>query len=138
MATSATKNRPRRAAGASVAGGIFLVVSGCVTAFLGLSTLYYDQYLRYGEVWVFGPKAMWWGWTFVSLGILSAIAGLAAMSMTRWARVTALAVALGVTALMVIFIVYYPAWVLPVIILNVCAMSAFGIAERSLRRRPLT
>nr|WP_225952735.1 hypothetical protein [Mycobacterium sp. OAS707] len=118
-----------------MAGGVFVALSGLLILGLGLSTLFYDELLRYGPRWVFKFNESWWGSLHVVLGALMILAGVAAMSGARWAIVSALALALGSTVLMIIWLAYYPLWTVPPIILGVLALIALTIADPTMRRR---
>ncbi|MDA4101001.1 hypothetical protein MMON44395_05300 [Mycolicibacterium monacense DSM 44395] len=118
-----------RRGGASLAGGLFVVAAGLFSFLLGLSTLFYDQFLRYGPRWVFKLNEPWWGLIHVVLGVGMVLVGFAAMTGARWASTTALALTTAATALMVIWTIYYPAWTVPAIILGMLAIGALLIAD---------
>ncbi|KUI37006.1 hypothetical protein AU195_16725 [Mycobacterium sp. IS-1496] len=121
-------------AGASFAGGLFVVASGLFSLSLGLATLFYDQFLRYGPRWVFKLNEPWWGLIHVILGAAMMLIGFAAMTGARWARTTALALTTATTTLMLIWTIYYPAWTVPAMLLGVLAIGALLSADPVQRR----
>ena len=132
MSDEQSKTRPR--VGPALVGGLCVACSGLFVFLLGMSTLAYDELLRYGARWVFRFNEPWWGWIHLVLGAVMVIAGVAAMLAARPAIVAALALAVGSTALMVIWSQFYFLWTMPAIVLGVIAIVALVIAEPTLRR----
>ena len=132
MSDDQTNTRPR--VGPALVGGLCVACSGLFVFLLGVSTLAYDELLRYGVRWVFKFNEPYWGWIHIVLGAVMVIAGVAAMFAARFAIVVALALAVGSTALMVVWFQFYFLWTLPAIVLGVFAIIALVIAEPSLRR----
>lgn len=134
MSDNKTDSTRRPRAGAALVGGLCVACSGLFVFLLGLSTVMYEQLLRFGARWVFKFNEPWWGWFHIVLGAVMVVAGVLAMFAARPAVLAALALAVASTALMVVWLQFYLAWSVPAIVLGVLAIIALIMAEPILRR----
>jgi hypothetical protein len=118
------------ASGLTVFAGALMVIGGVWQALVGIAALFHN------EVYVSTPRYIYmfdltaWGWTYLLLGILTAVAGVAVFYGQPWGRAIGIALACLSLVANFMFIPHYPVWSLLVIALDVAVIWALAVYRR--------
>lgn len=116
--------REERTPGGAVAAAILLVTVGVLDMLQGISAVSADQLYFVGVEYLYRFDTTAWGWIHIVTGIILVLTGIGLMSGTAWARVAAMAVASLSIIANFMWIPYYPAWSILVIVLDVVVIWA--------------
>lgn len=117
------------AVGLSVFAGVMMLMGGTLQAIQGLVALFNDEFVVFGQEYLFKFDITVWGWIHLVLGVVVALAGVALFQGATWARVVAVLVACVSIVANFIWMPYYPLWSLTIIALDVFiiwAVTAHG------------
>uniref|UniRef100_UPI003D8B5293 DUF7144 family membrane protein n=1 Tax=Gordonia sp. B7-2 TaxID=3420932 RepID=UPI003D8B5293 len=110
--------------GISIVAAALLFVAGLVAVFQGISALANDDIFVRTPNYVFQFDLTSWGWIHLILGILAVlIAGGLAVG-ADWARVSAIIIASLSIIAQFLWLPYYPAWAILIIVLDIIVIWA--------------
>jgi len=109
---------------------IMMIMAGIFQALAGLVALFNDTFYVATREYVFKFDVTSWGWIYLILGIVVAVAGWGLLSGRTWARVVGITVAVLSAIANFAFIPYYPFWALTVITLDVFVIWALAAHGR--------
>ncbi|NEW38120.1 hypothetical protein GV794_17900 [Nocardia cyriacigeorgica] len=112
------------AAGTSIGAAILLLTVGVLSILQGISAVAEDQLFVVGIEYVYEFDTTTWGWIHIALGIILVICALGLMTGTTWGRVAAVAIAALSIIANFLWLPYYPAWSILIIVLNVVVIWA--------------
>ncbi|MGW4249203.1 DUF7144 family membrane protein [Nocardia sp. NPDC004722] len=114
----------RRATGGALAAAILMVTVGVLDILQGISAVAADQLYVVGVAYIYQYDTTGWGWVHISIGAVLILAGIGLMSGTQWGRVTAMVLASLSIIANFMWLPYYPAWAILVILLDVVVIWA--------------
>ena len=118
------------ASGLTVFAGVVMVISGVWHVLVGIAALVRDVVFVVTPGYVYTVDLTVWGWIYLLLGILVAVAGVAVFSGQVWARVVGIGLA-GLSLLVnFVFLPHYPIWSLLAIALDVAVIWALAVYRR--------
>jgi hypothetical protein len=123
--------RPRPAGwvyGMSLFAATMMAVIGFFHLVQGLAALFQNQVYVTGARYVFSFDLTAWGWIHLLVGILLIVAGFAITTGRVWARSVGIGFAVLSMITNFLFLPYYPAWSLLIIVIDIfviCALCAF-------------
>jgi hypothetical protein len=118
--------------GGTVYGGVFLIVTGLLTFFAGLSAINRPHYYHTASNYYYAWNVHSWGWILFGLGIaMFAVGGCALLNMT-WARMVGVALCVLTALAGFLWLVYAPVWGVILVALSVVAI--WGLIHSSERR----
>ncbi|MEO9329623.1 DUF7144 family membrane protein [Gordonia aurantiaca] len=110
--------------GISIVAAALLFVAGLVSIFQGIAALANDEILVVGANYIFEFDLTAWGWIHLILGIIGVlIAGGLAFG-ADWARVAAIVIASLSIIAQFLWLPYYPAWAILIIVLDLIVIWA--------------
>ena len=110
--------------GISIVAAALLFVAGLVAVFQGISALANDEVFVRTPNYVFEFDLTTWGWIHLILGIIAIlIAGGLAVG-ADWARVSAIIIASLSIIAQFLWLPYYPAWAILIIVLDLIVIWA--------------
>jgi hypothetical protein len=110
--------------GISIVAAALLFVAGLVAVFQGISALANDEVFVRTPNYVFEFDLTTWGWVHLILGIIAIlIAGGLAVG-ADWARVSAIIIASLSIIAQFLWLPYYPAWAILIIVLDLIVIWA--------------
>ena len=112
------------AAGVSIGAAVLLLVVGVLSILEGISAVAKDDLFVMGVNYIYEFNTATWGWIHIVLGILLVVAAIGVMTGATWARVAAIVVAALSIIGNFLWLPYYPAWSILVIVLNVVVIWA--------------
>ncbi|MFE3445800.1 hypothetical protein ACFXNW_22430 [Nocardia sp. NPDC059180] len=112
------------AAGTSIGAAILLLTVGVLSILQGISAVAEDQLFVVGIEYVYEFDTTTWGWIHIVLGIILVICALGLMTGTTWGRVAAVAIAALSIIANFLWLPYYPAWSILIIVLDVVVIWA--------------
>jgi hypothetical protein len=116
--------------------GVMMLALGSFHAVEGLVALFKrGYYLVSPEGLVVHVGYATWGWTFLIVGVVVALAGLGVLAGQTWARVVGVVLAAVSALLNLMFISAYPLWSLLIITLDVLVIYALTVHGRELSTR---
>ncbi|ONM50209.1 DUF7144 family membrane protein [Nocardia donostiensis] len=127
MSHSTGTERPVRqgiAAGTSIGAAILLLTVGVLSILQGISAVAKDELFVVGVDYVYKLDTTAWGWIHIILGAILVICALGLMTGTTWGRVAAVTIAALSIIANFLWLPYYPAWSILVIVLNVVVIWA--------------
>lgn len=127
MSHSTGTERPVRqgiAAGTSIGAAILLLTVGVLSILQGISAIAKDELFVVGVDYVYKLDTTAWGWIHIILGAILVICALGLMTGTTWGRVAAVTIAALSIIANFLWLPYYPAWSILVIVLNVVVIWA--------------
>lgn len=122
------------ASGLTVFAGVIMVIGGVWHALVGIAALFNDQLYVSTPRYIYAFDLTAWGWTYLILGVLVALAGVAVFSGQEWARVVGAVLAAVSMLANFMFIPHYPIWSLLVIALDVAVIWALVVYRRDPER----
>jgi hypothetical protein len=99
--------------------GILMIVIGVFEAITGLAAILENEFFVVSQNYTFEVDVTAWGWIYLILGIVVALAGFYVLSGRTWARIVGIALAILVAVANFLYIPYYPFWSLLVIALSI-------------------
>ncbi|ETA07005.1 MULTISPECIES: DUF7144 family membrane protein [Gordonia] len=112
------------ALGISIVAAALLFVAGLVSVFQGISAIANDELFVVGRNYVFEFDLTAWGWIHLILGIIGIlIAGGLAVG-ADWARIAAIVIASLSIIAQFLWLPYYPAWAILIIVLDLIVIWA--------------
>ncbi len=110
--------------GISIVAAALLFVAGLVSVFQGISAIANDELFVVGRNYVFEFDLTTWGWIHLILGIVGIlIAGGLAVG-ADWARIAAIVIASLSIIAQFLWLPYYPAWAILIIVLDLIVIWA--------------
>ncbi|GAC85377.1 DUF7144 family membrane protein [Gordonia paraffinivorans] len=110
--------------GISIVAAALLFVAGLVSIFQGISAIANDELFVIGPNYIFEFNLTAWGWIHLILGIIGVlIAGGLALG-ADWARVAAIVIASLSIVVQFLWLPYYPAWAILIIVLDLIVIWA--------------
>ncbi|WP_168705855.1 DUF7144 family membrane protein [Gordonia paraffinivorans] len=110
--------------GISIVAAALLFVAGLVSIFQGISAIANDELFVIGPNYIFEFSLTAWGWIHLILGIIGVlIAGGLALG-ADWARVAAIVIASLSIVVQFLWLPYYPAWAILIIVLDLIVIWA--------------
>jgi hypothetical protein len=115
--------------------GVLMVIAGAFQFINGLAAIGKDKIYAATPDYVFEFDVTTWGWIHLIIGVIVALAGIAAMNGATWARVVGIVLA-GISAITnFMFIPFYPFWSLAVIALAIWIIWALCDERAGTRSR---
>ncbi|WP_040814740.1 DUF7144 family membrane protein [Nocardia concava] len=114
----------RRATGGALAAAILMVTVGVLDILQGISAVAADQLYVVGIAYLYQFDTTGWGWIHICIGAVLIIAALGLMSGTQWGRISAMVLASLSIIANFMWLPYYPAWAILVIVLDVVVIWA--------------
>ncbi|WP_238422854.1 hypothetical protein [Gordonia sp. 'Campus'] len=112
------------ALGISIVAAALLFVAGLVSVFQGISAIANDDLFVVGREYVFQFDLTTWGWIHLILGVVALlIAGGLAVG-ADWARISAIVIASLSIIAQFLWLPYYPAWAILIIVLDLIVIWA--------------
>ncbi|MEP9391942.1 hypothetical protein ABLE92_13775 [Gordonia sp. VNQ95] len=112
------------ALGISIVAAALLFVAGIVAIFEGIAALSNDEILVVGVDYTFELDLTSWGWIHIIVGVIAVvIAGGLAVG-TAWGRVAAIVIASLSIIAQFLWLPYYPAWAILIIVLDIIVIWA--------------
>ncbi|MGV9670369.1 DUF7144 family membrane protein [Gordonia sp. NPDC003504] len=112
------------ALGISIVAAALLFVAGIVAIFEGIAALSNDEILVVGAEYTFELDLTSWGWIHIIVGVIAVvIAGGLAVG-TAWGRVAAIIIASLSIIAQFLWLPYYPAWAILIIVLDIIVIWA--------------
>jgi hypothetical protein len=99
--------------------GILMIVIGIFEAIKGLAAIIENEFFVVSQNYTFEVDVTAWGWIYLILGIVVALAGFYVLSARTWARIVGIALAILVAVANFLYIPYYPFWSLLIIALSI-------------------
>ncbi|WP_280233001.1 DUF7144 family membrane protein [Nocardia cyriacigeorgica] len=127
MTHSSETDHPVRqgvAAGTSIGAAILLLTVGVLSILQGISAVAEDKLFVVGIEYVYEFDTTTWGWIHIVLGIILVICALGLMTGTTWGRVAAVTIAALSIIANFLWLPYYPAWSILIIVLDVVVIWA--------------
>lgn len=112
------------AAGTSVGAAIILATLGVVSVLQGIAAVAEDEIFVVGLAYTYEFDVTTWGWIHIVVGALMILIGVALMTGTTWARVTAIVIAAISVIANFLWLPYYPWWSTLIIALNIVVIWA--------------
>lgn len=118
------------ASGLTVFAGALMVIAGVWHALVGIAALVRDAVFVVTPRYIYAVDLAVWGWIYLLLGILVAVAGVAVFSGQVWARVIGIGLAGLSLVANFVFLPHYPIWSLLAIALDVAVIWALAVYRR--------
>jgi hypothetical protein len=99
--------------------GILMIVIGIFEAIKGLAAILENEFFVVSQNYTFEVDVTAWGWIYLILGIVVALAGFYVISARTWARIVGIALAILVAVANFLYIPYYPFWSLLIVALSI-------------------
>lgn len=112
------------AAGTSVGAAIILATLGVVSVLQGIAAVAEDEIFVVGLAYTYEFDVTTWGWIHIVVGALMILIGVALMTGTTWARVTAIVIAAISVIANFLWLPYYPWWSILIIALDIVVIWA--------------
>jgi hypothetical protein len=96
-----------------------MIVIGIFEAIKGLAAIIENEFFVVSQNYTFEVDVTAWGWIYLILGIVVALAGFYVLSARTWARIVGIALAILVAVANFLYIPYYPFWSLLIIALSI-------------------
>ncbi|MBF6331487.1 DUF7144 family membrane protein [Nocardia transvalensis] len=129
MAHNSQSEHPMRfgiAAGVSIAAAVLLMTVGVLSILEGISAVADDDLLVLGSDYIYKLNTTGWGWIHIVLGILMIASAIGLLIGATWGRVAAMVfVAVSIVGNF-LWLPYYPAWSILVIVLDVVVIWAIA------------
>lgn len=110
--------------GASLAAGALLMLSGPLSILMGASGIAKDSLFASSSQYAYRFDLTTWGVIHLVVGVALVIAGLGVLTNKSWGRGAGAAVA-GISLItQFMFVPYYPAWAIPVMVLDLIIVFA--------------
>ena len=121
MATSSTRDR----SGWVTFAGVIALVVGAYNALSGIAAISDDDTITAQATQVlYGIDLTGWGWFWLIVGALQALAGVLVLMRNEWGRWLAISLA-GVSAMITIFVIFvFPLWAIAVLGLDCLVLYA--------------
>lgn len=117
-----------RGTGWVVFAGCMMVMIGTFQGIAGLTALFNDEFFLVGDNGlVLSLDYTMWGWIHLILGVVIALAGVAAMSGRVWGRAVGIALALLSAISNLFFLPAYPIWSTMIIVIDVLVIHALAV-----------
>ncbi|APA98075.1 DUF7144 family membrane protein [Nocardia seriolae] len=114
----------RRATGGALAAAILMVTVGVLDILQGISAVAADQLYVVGVAYIYKYDTTGWGWVHIGIGAVLILCGIGLMSGTQWGRIAAMVLASLSIIANFMWLPYYPAWAILVILLDVVVIWA--------------
>jgi hypothetical protein len=118
-----TGRSPESVSGWAVGGvffaGILMIMIGIFEAIKGLAAIIENEFFVVSQNYAFEVDVTAWGWIYLILGIVVALAGFYVLSARTWARIVGIALAILVAVANFLYIPYYPFWSLLIIAVSI-------------------
>jgi len=119
--------------GVTAAGALFLLLVGVLQFLQALAALIKgDSFFVVARNFTYSFNMTTWGWIHLVLGVLMVITGFALILGAMWARVLGMVLALFSAMANFMFLPYYPAWAIIIIILDVALIWALANYDRAI------
>ncbi|MBO0874031.1 MAG: hypothetical protein J2P19_11625 [Pseudonocardia sp.] len=118
------------ASGLTVFAGTVMLISGVWHVLVGIAALVRDAVYVATPQYIYSVDLTVWGWIYLLLGVLVAVAGAAVFSGQLWARVIGIGLAGLSLVANFVFLPHYPIWSLLVIALDVAVIWALAVYRR--------
>ena len=115
--------------------GVILIAVGFFQAFIGLVAILEDDVLVVTPDYVAQLDATSWGWIHMIIGLIVIACGFGIFSGNILARAVGVFAALGSMVSMFLWLPWYPAWAIIVIIIDVAVVWALIVHGRVLAQR---
>ncbi|WP_211229554.1 DUF7144 family membrane protein [Nakamurella lactea] len=118
--------------GVTAVGAIFLLLAGVLQFLQGLAALIKGDFFVVARNFTYTFNVTTWGWIHFVIGVLMVITGFALVIGAMWARVVGIGLALFSAMANFMFLPYYPAWAIIIIILDVALIWALANYDRAI------
>ncbi|KAF0968882.1 MULTISPECIES: DUF7144 family membrane protein [Gordonia] len=110
--------------GISIVAAALLFVAGLVSVFQGISAIANDELFVVGRDYVFEFDLTAWGWIHMILGIVGILVAGGLAVGADWARIAAIVIASLSIIAQFLWLPYYPAWAILIIVLDLIVIWA--------------
>lgn len=110
--------------GISIVAAALLFVAGLVSIFQGISAIANDKLFVIGPNYIFEFNLTGWGWIHLILGIIAVLIAGGLPLGADWARVAAIVIASLSIVVQFLWLPYYPAWAILIIVLDLIVIWA--------------
>lgn len=118
------------ASGLTIFAGTLMVIAGVWHVLVGIGALLRDTVYVSTPNYVYSFDLTGWGWTYLGLGILVGIAGVAVLTGQLWGRVVGIVLASLSLVANFLFIPHHPVWSILVIALDIAVIWALAVYRR--------
>ncbi|MGW6118160.1 DUF7144 family membrane protein [Nocardia sp. NPDC055165] len=112
------------AAGTSIGAAILLLVVAVLSVLQGIAAVAKDDLFVVGIDYVYEFDTTTWGWIHIIGGIVLAVSAVGLMGGATWARIVAVVIASLSIIANFLWLPYYPAWSILIIVLDVVVIWA--------------
>ena len=119
-----------RLSGWTAFAGVMLIMAGTLGALEGLTAIFKDDWLIYGENAVITFDLTLWGWIHLLMGALVAAAGFAVLNNAIWGRTVGIVAAFFHALVMIPMISAQPWWSLLIIAIDVVIIYGLIVPPR--------
>ncbi|MFC8383390.1 hypothetical protein [Nocardia sp. NPDC057272] len=112
------------AAGTSIGAAILLLVVAVLSVLQGIAAVAKDDLFVAGIDYVYEFDTTTWGWIHIIGGIVLGLSAVGLMSGATWARIVAVVIASLSIIANFLWLPYYPAWSILIIVLDVVVIWA--------------
>ncbi|MFC7528676.1 hypothetical protein [Actinoplanes sp. GCM10030250] len=132
--TPASRHEPTGWVGMVVFAGVMLLMLGSFQAIEGFVALFRDDfYVTTNNGLVIPMDFSAWGWTHLTIGLITALAGFGVLYGKMWARVVGIVIAVISALANLAFLPAYPIWSTIVIAIDVLVIYALTAHGREVR-----
>ncbi|MCZ0911209.1 hypothetical protein O0V02_01885 [Gordonia amicalis] len=110
--------------GISIVAAALLFVAGLVSVFQGISAIANDELFVVGRDYIFEFDLTAWGWIHLILGIVGILVAGGLAVGADWARIAAIVIASLSIIAQFLWLPYYPAWAILIIVLDLIVIWA--------------
>ncbi|GAA1482540.1 hypothetical protein GCM10009624_29800 [Gordonia sinesedis] len=119
------------ALGISLVAGALLFVAGAIAVFQGIAALADDDLFVVGPNYVYQFNLTTWGWIHLIVGIVGVAVSLGLLTGAAWARVSAIIIASVSILAQFLWLPWYPAWAILIIVLDLVVIWAVATWQPS-------
>ncbi|MEV0544962.1 MULTISPECIES: DUF7144 family membrane protein [Nocardia] len=112
------------ATGTSIGAAVLLLVVGVLSVLQGIAAVAEDDLFVVGIDYVYEFDTTTWGWIHLVGGIVLVLSGVGLLSGATWARIVAVVIASLSIIANFLWLPYYPAWSILIIVLDVVVIWA--------------
>ncbi|MFF0433496.1 hypothetical protein ACFYU9_14865 [Streptomyces sp. NPDC004327] len=102
----------------AVFAGVALFISGVLSFLLGVAGIAQDRLFVVSGNYAYRFDITAWGWIHLVIGVVLMVVGVAVLAAKGWARGAGIALAAISLVTQFMFIPYYPAWAISVMVLD--------------------
>lgn len=120
------------AIGLTATAALLLLLGGTLQFLQGLAALIEGDFFVAAPNVTYSFNVGGWGWIHLVIGILMVVTGFALLLGAMWARLVGIVIALFSAMANFMFIPYYPAWAIIIIVLDVFLIWALSNYDRAI------